>query len=301
MANAYPTTCSVYDQITNRIIEQLQAGVAPWHKPWGSYAGQPTLPRNLISQKPYRGINALLTLVSPYASPFWLTYQQAIKIGGHVNAGEKSTPIVFWKFGKNEVQEPDGSVTDKTWAMCRLYRVFNYEQCTIPGLDLTPSAAPTDKIFNRIAECEQVVAGFAGPAVKHAGDRAFYMPSLDAVTMPARESFDGPEEYYNTLFHELTHSTGHGSRLNREGINQMHFFGDPVYSREELVAEMGAAFLSGHCGIESKTLGNSAAYLQSWIRVLRSDSKLVLVAAGQAQKAADLILGLAAATPTSAE
>jgi antirestriction protein ArdC len=289
---------TVYDTITDRIIEQLNSGVAPWHKPWLSYGGQATAPRNLISQKPYRGINALLTLVSPYSSPFWLTYKQAAGIGGHVNAGEKSTPIVFWKFGKEEQAEPDGEITTtKTWAMCRLYHVFNVDQCTIPGLDLGKPELP-DKTFNPIPICEKIVAEFAGkPPIHHAGDRAFYTPSRDTVTMPARESFDGPEEYYNTLFHELTHSTGHSSRLDREGINVPHFFGDPVYSREELVAEMGAAFLSGHCGIENKTLNNSASYLQSWIKALRSDSKLVIVAAGAAQKAADLILG-SAVTPT---
>lgn len=299
MADAHFSTVkkSSYEQITDRIIQQLEQGVAPWHKPWAVYSGAPTAPRNLISQKPYRGINALLTLMSPYASPFWLTYKQATSVGGHVNAGEKSTPICFWKFGKDEQQEPDGEITTKTWAMCRLYHVFNYEQCTIPGLKLDLTPAP-GKTFDPIPECERIVAGFVGPEIRHAGDRAFYTPSRDAVTMPRRESFDGAEEYYNTLFHELTHSTGHKSRLDREGISQMHFFGDPVYSREELVAEMGAAFLSGHCGIECKTLNNSASYLDSWIRVLRSDSKLVLVAAGQAQKAADLILGT---TATSAK
>lgn len=279
----------VYQTITDRIIKQLELGTAPWHKPWDVYAGSPTAPRNLVSQKPYRGINVLLTLMSPHASPFWLTYKQAASIGGHVNAGEKSTPIVFWKFGITEVQTPDGETTEKEWAMCRLYSVFNLEQCTIPGLDLgTPEIA--DKPFNSIPICEQVVSGFTGVEIRHVGDRAFYSPSQDRITVPAKETFDGAEEYYNTLFHEMTHSTGHKSRLDREGINVMHFFGDPVYSKEELIAEMGAAFISGHCGIENKTLNNSAAYLQSWIRVLRSDSKLVLVAAGQAQKAADLIL-----------
>jgi antirestriction protein ArdC len=293
---------NTYDSITERIIQHLESGVAPWHKPWLSYGGQATAPRNLISQKPYRGINALLTLVSPYSSPFWLTYKQAAGIGGHVNAGEKSTPIVFWKFGKEEQAEPDGEITTtKTWAMCRLYHVFNYEQCTIPGLKLDLTPTTPDKTFNPIPICEQVVANFAGkPPINHAGDKAFYTPSRDAVTMPARESFDGAEEYYNTLFHELTHSTGHSSRLDREGVNAMHFFGDSVYSREELIAEMGAAFLSGHCGIENKTLNNSASYLQSWIKALRSDSKLVIVAAGAAQKAADLILGVTASKGVTA-
>ena len=128
---------TVYDSITERIIQQLQAGTVPWKKPWKTYAGKPTAPRNLISQRPYRGINAILTAMSPYSSPFWLTYKQAASIGGHVNAGEKSTPICFWKFGKDEEESPvDGEITTKTWAMCRLYHCLQLEQCTIPGLDL---------------------------------------------------------------------------------------------------------------------------------------------------------------------
>ncbi len=282
---------NVYEEITSRIIAQLELGVVAWRKPWKTYAGKPTAPRNLISQKAYRGINAILTAMSPYSSPFWLTYKQAQSIGGHVNAGEKSTPICFWKFGVTEVQEPDGEVTEKQFAMCRLYHVFNYEQATIPGLDLGKPEIP-DKTFNSIPICEQVIANCANkPAIYHHGDRAFYMPSVDHITMPKAEAFDSPEEYYSTLFHELTHSTGHKSRLDREGINVAHFFGDAVYSREELIAECGAAFLSGHSGIVSKTLSNSASYLENWIKVLKGDSRLIFHAASAAQKSADYILG----------
>jgi len=299
MANAYPSTkLSVYESITQRIIEKLEAGIIPWNKPWATYGGQPTLCRNLLSQKPYRGINALLTNVAGYSSPFWMTYKQAASIGGHVNAGEKSTPIVFYKFGKDEEREPDGETTTKTWAMCRLYHVFNLEQCTIPGLKVDDTPAQ-GKTFDPIPRCEEILSKcLCKPEVKHGGDRAFYSPSLDYIGMPKPESFDNPESYYSTLFHELTHSTGHKNRLNRDGITTMHFFGDSVYSKEELVAEMGAAFLSGHAGIEAKTLKNSTAYLQSWIRVLKGDSKLVITAASAAQKAADLILGSAVASPS---
>jgi len=296
MATANSTTKpSVYETITARIIEQLEKGAIPWEKPWRTYGGVPTLSRNLLSQKPYRGINALLTGLAPYSSPFWVTYKQAASIGGHVNAGEKSTPICFWKFGESEKEQPDGEITKQEWAMCRLYHVFNLEQCTIPGLkvDDTPVAGKT---FDAIPKCEEILAKcFCKPEIKHGGDKAFYSPSLDYINMPQREAFDNPESYYSTLFHELTHSTGHRNRLNRDGITSMHFFGDAVYSKEELVAEMGAAFISGHAGIEAKTLRNSTAYLQSWIRVLKGDSKLVITAASAAQKAADLILGSAVA------
>jgi antirestriction protein ArdC len=293
MATSNSTTkLSVYEQVTQRIIEKLEQGIIPWNKPWATYGGQPTLCRNLLSQKPYRGINAILTNLSGYSSPFWLTYKQAASIGGHVNAGEKSTPIVFYKFGKDEEQQPDGETSTRTWAMCRLYHVFNYEQCTIPGLKLDVTSTP-DKAFNPIPECEEIVAAWTcKPEIKHGGDKAYYSPNFDFVNMPKAESFDSPEFYYSVLFHELGHSTGHKARLGREGITEAHFFGDSVYSFEELVAECTSAFLSGHAGIETpKTLQNSVAYCQSWIRVLRGDSKLIVKAAGHAQRASDMILG----------
>jgi antirestriction protein ArdC len=286
---------NAYEVITDRIINQLEAGVIPWRKPWNVYGGRPALPMNLLSQKPYRGINQLLTGMSGYSSPFWLTYKQAASIGGHVNAGERSTPICFWKIGKNEeTDNVTGETVAKSWAFCRLYHVFNVAQCTLP-IDLG-SPAPLSPDFKPIDQCEAVIAGWSTrPPIKHGFDRACYLPLLDSIMLPKPEAFNSPEEYYSTAFHELTHSTGHKSRLNREGVAETHFFGDAVYSREELVAEMGAAFLAGHCAIENRTIENSAAYLQSWLKVLRADSKLIISAASAAQRAADLILGSAVA------
>ena len=170
--------------------------------------------------------------------------------------------------------------------MLRYYTVFNVEQCE--GI-----AAPVARTsVNPIGECERIMQGMPNPPAVQHDARACYRPSIDTVGMPSRNAFNSAEEYYSTLFHELTHSTGHTKRLGRDGIEKLNTFGSESYSKEELIAEMGAAMLCGIAGIERKTLSNSAAYLQSWINVLKSDSRMVVQAAAQAQKAADYIVGV---------
>jgi len=286
---------SVYEVITQRIIYQLESGVAPWHKPWKA-RGKSGLPRNLVSGHEYRGINVWILLSSGYASPYWLTFRQAKELGGHVRQGATGLPVVYWKFGTREVQDED-EIIEKRSVLCRYYTVFNVEQCGgIPRPEKHTEPAPE---LNPIEACANVVNGWATkPNIQHGGDQASYHKLQDCVRMPIMANFDGVEEYYSTLFHELTHSTGHPGRLNRSTLMDAESFGDEQYSREELVAEMGAAFLCGITGIENKTINNSSSYLQSWLLVLRSDSRLVLVAAGQAQKAADLILSKTAASDT---
>jgi antirestriction protein ArdC len=287
---------SVYEVITNRIIEQLEAGTAPWHKPW-RVRGKNGLPRNLVTMREYRGINVWILLSSSgFSSPYWLTYRQAQTVGGHVRMGEKGLPVVYWKFGTREVEDGD-EVIEKPSVLCRQYTVFNIEQCE--GLRYQP-AQPSDEkpTVQPIEVCERVVTEWQHkPTITHGGDCASYSRALDCVQMPDRQRFDSAAEYYNTLFHELAHSTGHPSRLNRPCLTESERFGDECYSREELVAEMGAAFLTGYCGIEG-TLTNTASYLANWLQALKRDSRLVLVAGGQAQKAADLILGLSPALTT---
>jgi len=202
-----------------------------------------------------------------------------------VRRGEHGSKVVFWKIDKYETEDADGQTVAKTSAILRYYTVFNVEQCE--GI----TASASDKVINPIEECERIVAGMPNPpAMVQAG--AWYRPATDTVGMPSRQAFGSAEEYYSTLFHELTHSTGHPSRIGREGIEKLNTFGSESYSKEELVAEMGAAMLAGIAGIERKTLSNSAAYLQSWIDVLKSDSRMVVFAASQAQKAADYIQGV---------
>jgi len=278
----------VYEIITETIIKKLEEGTIPWHMPWSADG-----PQNLISDKPYRGINIFLLGSLGYMSPYWLTFKQAQSLGGHVNKGEKGTPVVFWKTYSKMETDPDSQKTEKkSRFVLRYYSVFNIEQCNLPAEEV-PQADPTTKEFDPIPKAETVVEAMPNaPAITHQSQRACYSPLLDVVNMPQPESFDTPENYYSTLFHELTHSTGHESRLNRKGIIDPVRFGSHSYSKEELVAEMGAAFLSGHCGIEDRILDNSAAYINGWLGRLRNDSKLVVMAAAKAQKASDYILGV---------
>jgi len=287
---------SVYEVITNRIITQLESGVAPWRKPWRVH-GKNGLPRNLVTGHEYRGVNLWMLLGSGYGSPYWLTFRQARELEGHVRQGEQGLPVVYWKFEKREVQDGD-ELVEKSSVLCRYYTVFNVEQCE--GLRLEPVQSATEKAqVQPIESCEQVVtAWLQKPNISHGGNCASYNKLSDCVRMPERQFFDSGECYYSTLFHELVHSTGHPTRLNRSTLTDFERWGDATYSREELVAELGAAFLSGYCGIENRTINNSAAYVANWLEALKNDSRLVLIAASQAQKAADLILGLSPALTT---
>jgi len=271
---------NTYDHITERIVDLLNQGTVPWHKPWKARTG---LPRNLISKKPYRGINVFLLLSMCYESPHWLTFRQAIQLGGSVKKGEKSCPVVFWK--QTTIEDKESGEPQKI-PLLRVYHVFNVAQCD--GIQDTPTEETSD-VVTRPAE---MVANMPHPPfIKHGMVRAYYLPSDDIVGMPARERFDGEAGYYATLFHELVHSTGHETRLNRSGITERNGFGSNPYCKEELVAEIGAAFLCGHAEIVERTIDNSAAYLQNWLEQLRNDKTLIVQAAAQAQKAADFILG----------
>ena len=274
-----------YEVVTESIIKQLESGVAPWRKPWRT-----EMPANLASKKEYRGINVFLLASLGYGSRYWLTYRQAQTLGGSVRKGERGSKVVFWKIGEYRKEDKEtGETENRKSILLRYYTVFNLEQCE--GIK---SPEPT-RVIAPLEQCETIVNSMPNPPGFEQDSRAFYRPSTDTVGMPARSAFDSVEEFYSTLFHELTHSTGHPSRVGREGIMEHNPFGSEDYSKEELVAEMGAAMLCGVAGIQSRTLDNSASYLQSWINRLRSDSRLIVSAASQAQKAADFILGRTAA------
>ena len=205
--------------------------------------------------------------------------------------------MTFWKIGEYRKQDAEtGEVSDKESKsiLLRYYRVFNLDQTEGIADKLGLGSIP---VIPQIDECERIVAQMPKRPQFEQDARAWYRPSSDTVGMPARNAFTSAEGYYATLFHELTHSTGHASRVGREGIEKLNSFGSESYSREELVAELGSAMLCGVCGIAPAIIENSAAYLQSWIRALKSDSRLIVTAASAAQKAADFILGKSAAEP----
>jgi len=278
---------NIYEQVTTRIMELLETGTIPWKKLWISSDG----PKNLISKKPYRGINQFLLNCSPYSSSYWLTYRQAAERGGQVRGGEKSTPVVFWKWLDCKVvsEDDDNEATGKV-PLLRYYNVFNLDQ--IDGIEPPTEDQPTNP-FSPIDQAEEVIRSMPyRPLIQYGGDRAFYSPSVDYIKLPNKGAFKSPEEYYSTAFHELVHATGNANRLGRKGILEPSYFGSHDYSQEELVAEFGASMLCGHAGIEQQTIDNSAAYIQGWLKVLKSDKKLAIVAAGQAQRAADFILNI---------
>jgi antirestriction protein ArdC len=234
-----------------------------------------------------------------YEAPHFPTYRQAHALGGHVKQGEHGAPVVFWKWIDKHHEGQDGEAAAERYAMLRYYTVFNVAQCD--GI-ATPAVPPTAADVAPIESAERIVAAMNdAPEIVHGGDRACYRPSWDRVTMPARASFEGREEYYSTLFHELTHATGHERRLNRPTLLDLCPFGGTNYSKEELVAEMGAAYLCAIAGVENRTIDNSAAYIGSWLRRLNDDARLIVQAAAQAQRAADFIMGASAPTAAPAE
>jgi antirestriction protein ArdC len=296
---------SIYQTVTDRIISSLEVGVIPWEKPWKSprFAGGP-FPRNFYTGKPYRGINVMLLWASDFSSPFWLTFKQAQALKGHVRKGEVGTPVVFYKELPKDTkkQVANDEEDERVPFLLSHYTVFNVEQCdglALPELDQPTNTPDVDQD----ELCESIVTGWANRPALHLASpteyRAYYRPGTDSVHMPARSRFVDAPHYYSTLFHELVHSTGHTSRLNRTFGDH---FGDELYSKEELVAEIGAAFLCAIADITNEhTDRNTTAYIQNWISKLEEDNRLVIHAAANAQRAADCILGdpfEAAATET---
>jgi antirestriction protein ArdC len=274
---------NVYEIVTEQVIKQLESGTAPWRKPWKC-----EMPVNLVSGKAYRGINPFLLGSQGYGSRYWLTFNQAKKLGGFIRKGEKSSIVTFWNIGEEKIIKNSEGIERKSKPiLLRYYAVFNVEQTE--GIADKLGLGNAGPRVPNIEACDAIVSGMPNAPAMEQSNKAWYRPSTDSVGMPARSLFNSSEEYYSTLFHELTHSTGHASRVGRDGIEQLNTFGSESYSKEELIAEMGAAMLCGVTGIAPVTIQNSASYLQHWITRLRGDSKLVVSAASAAQKAADFI------------
>jgi antirestriction protein ArdC len=283
-----------YAIVTEKIINLLEQGIVPWRQPWSATG----LPRNLVSKKPYRGVNLFLLSATKYVSPFWLTMKQANELGGFVRKGEHSQIVVFWKIdqfanGKREADSEEHEADDKTRRrfVLRYYRLFNLEQCELPQTVLDKLPKIETHQHDPIDAAERIIAGMPNkPEIQYAGSKAFYSPITDRITLPPRELFISAEEHFGTLAHEASHATGSPKRLNRKSITEAAPFGSPAYSFEELIAECSAAYLCAEAGISPAVLENQAAYIQGWIAKLRSDKRMVVAAAAQAQKATDYIL-----------
>ena len=274
---------TVYEIVTNKIVNELENGVIPWHQPWAGGG----VPKNFLTKKEYRGINCLLLHLSGFAEPYYLTFNQIKKLGGSVIRGSKSQIIVYWNWIESKT-EIDSNGEPTIHPLLKYFQVFNIEQVT--GIEYE-SAVKRLTEFEKNDHCEAIITDYKDrPEITNLKQQASYSPATDVVNMPIKESFNSSQEYYATLFHELIHSTGHKKRLDREGIKDFNVYGSEVYSREELIAEMGASFLCARTGIENRTFENSVAYIKGWLSVIKKDSKFLIHSATQAQKAADYVL-----------
>ncbi len=286
---------NTYEVVTERIINLLEQGVIPWKRPWSAARA----PRNLVSKKIYRGVNFFLLSATKYVSPYWLTFRQTKELGGSVRKGEHGEIVIFWRVDRDTDPESDADAQNieeceksRRRFVLRFYRVFNAGQCELPQAVLDKLPKVESYQHDPIEAAERIIANMPNPpAIEYAGSKAFYSPSADRITLPPRELFINAEEHFGTWGHEAAHSTGHPKRLNRESIAEAAPFGSPVYAGEELIAELSAAYLCAEAGISPAVIENEAAYIEGWLAKLKSEKRLIVIAAARAQKAADYILG----------
>ena len=277
----------IYAAISDRITAELEKGNIPWEKPWVCVGGSNTsYAVSYATGKPYSLLNQMM-LGNPGE---YLTYNQVQAVGGRIKKGEKSSMVVFWKWLKVKDEQTE---EEKEIPFLRYFNVFHIDQCEdVPPKAEAPAELPADPA-EADETAEQIIREYLkreGIAISHGGDRAFYRPSTDSVTLPLREQFANTSEYYSTAFHELTHSTGHSKRLNR--LEKTAFFGSESYGKEELVAEIGAAALVNRVGLETaSSFRNNVAYIQNWLQAIKKDKRMIVSAAGKAEKAVALILG----------
>lgn len=283
----------LYSDITAKIIAELEQGVRPWHKPWaaGHVAGPISRPLR-HNGKPYSGINVVMLWATAmergYSAPIWMTYKQAQELGAHVRKGEKGTLVVYASTFTRTEQDDSGAEQERAIPFLKGYTVFNVEQ--IDGLPAHYTAIHPPRL-NEEQRIQQADAFFTatGAEIRHGGNSAHYVPSLDYVQMPAFESFRDAGAYYATLAHELTHWTMHPKRLDRDFGGKR--FGSQGYAMEELVAELGAAFLCADLELVPQIRDDHAPYIAGWLKVLKEDKRAIFTAASHAQKAADFLHG----------
>lgn len=292
----------LYQVVTNRFIKAIKDAIdegkrtGNWRKPWQTPA-MTQGPANLISKKSYRGVNRIMLSLSPFESRFWLSAKQVADRKGTILPGEKPWQVVFWQVIKNPRYDPSDPNSPKAFPILKAYEVYNLDQTKdvrVPKWALPTDEPTEDEGPSPIDACEALVAAYKdreGITLKHGQAGAYYAPLLDVIGMPDMKHFHSAEGYYSTIFHEMGHSTGHKDRLNRPELVRSAGFGTETYSKEELTAEFTSALVAAVMGIDSESQeGNTEAYLRGWLKKLRDDKKLLVSAAGKAQKAADFIL-----------
>jgi antirestriction protein ArdC len=284
----------LYAEVSARIVAELEAGAAPWIKPWSATPGANT-PCNAVSNRPYSGCNVILLWMAQaagYRTPRFLTFKQALELGGNVRKGARGTKVYFVK----QLQVHDKSAGDETATrlvpMLREYTVFNVDQCKkLPNSIITPKPMRVRNPDTR-DELADAFLHSTGADIREGHGEAFYVPSRDFISMPAFDAFKGADHFYNVAFHELTHWTAHKSRIDRDLKNR---FGSRNYAAEELIAELGAAFLCAEFGFDGNV--RNAGYIGPWVELLKADKRAFFTACSQASKAADYLRGLALAEP----
>lgn len=281
----------LYTRVTDRILADLEQGVRPWFKPWGTGQTQGRIIRPLRHNGlPYSGVNTLLlwseAVARGFSAPIWMTFRQAHALGAHVKKGETGSLVVYADAMRRTETDESGEEAKRRIPFLKAYTVFNVEQIEgLPAHYLAPAPAPFAKI-ERIARADSFIAA-TGVTVRHGGDRACYSAASDHVQMPPFEAFHDAESYYVTLAHECIHWTKHPTRLDRDFKRKR--FGDEGYAREELVAELGSAFLSADLGLTPQPRPDHAAYIASWLKVLKDDKRFIVSAAAHASRAADFL------------
>ena len=262
---------SIYEIVTQKIIKELEAGTIPWRKTWKLEPVQ-----NLLRKTPYRGFNALVLNIQDFSSPYWATFKQIQEIGAKIRKGEKSTPILYFKFPKDD--------EDSNFPIIRYYNIYNQDQIE----QLPPKYAPSKPSRIKPTKPEEIIQRMPNPPfIKYANYNPAYLPSKDEIRMPTTIKDDN--EHTSVLFHELIHSTGHQTRNNRPGVTHSIQFASHQYAKEELIAEIGAAFLCAKCQIPPP-IPNNAAYINHWLKILKAQPTILIQAAAHAQKACDYIL-----------
>ena len=286
----------LYAEVSARIVAELEAGAAPWLKPWAATPGANT-PCNAVTNRPYSGCNIVLLWMAQaagYRTPRFLTFKQALEVGGHVRKGERGTKVYFVK--KLQVRDKDAhdDTATRIVPLLRQYTVFNVDQCqNIPERIVAPGAVKPRNPDERSAAIDEFLK-CTGARIRE-GFEAYYLPGADFISLPRFEAFNSAAHFYSTAFHELAHWCGHKSRLARD---LRHRFGEKAYAAEELVAELCSAFLCAEFSIDGDL--RHAGYIENWIGLLKADTRAFFTACSKAQAAADFLRGLALAEPTEA-